>query len=271
MKKELGFKDSDGNISKDENRFIQEYADFLKNNPEKLERLNELKRRNKKYEDLQYKPLEGLEFVLQHGEFKQGVEFWQRNELKEIESKANDKNVLVERKKALKMLLPKIKKEINLYPEIKENFEFWILSIEDLQNMIDVYLNALETTKPKNNNIYNGHTPTILKSFNLKGVNSLLFEKSDLNQWESVFNTKKLNRPIKLKEGVTLKDLRYFIDELSDKFTFNKQRFKLLETIEAFSTFNGKIVLQSQYIDAKKDIKNAIAPLKNEIDKLFNQ
>ena len=51
MKKELGFKDSDGNISKDENRFIQEYADFLKNNPEKLERLNELKRRNKKYED----------------------------------------------------------------------------------------------------------------------------------------------------------------------------------------------------------------------------
>ena len=65
--------------------------------------------------------------------------------------------------------------------------------------------------------------------------------------------------------------MRYFIDELSDKFSFNKQRFKLLETIEAFSTFNGKIVLQSQYIDAKKDIKNAIAPLKNEIDKLFNQ
>ncbi len=271
MKKELGFKDSDGNISKDENRFIQEYADFLKNNPEKLERLNELKRRNKKYEDLQYKPLEGLEFVLQHGEFKQGVEFWQRNELKEIESKANDKNVLVERKKALKMLLPKIKKEINLYPETKESFEFWILSIEDLQNMIDVYLNVLDTKKPKNNNLFNGHTPTILKGFNLKGVNLLLFEKSDLKQWEDVFSTQKLNRPIKLKEGVTLKDLRYFIDELSDKFTFNKQRFKLLETIEAFSTFNGKIVLQSQYIDAKKDIKNAIAPLKNEIDKLFNQ
>ena len=273
MKKEFGFIDSDGNISNDENRFIQEYADFWKKHPEKLERLNELKRRNKKYEDLQYKPFEGLEFALQHGEFKQACEFWFRSELKEIESKGNDKNYfefLTGRKKALKMLIPKIKKEINLYPEIKENFEFWILSIEDLQNMIDVYLNALETSKPKNNNIYNGHTPTILKSFNLKGVNSLLFDKSDLNQWESVFNAKKLNRPIKLKEGVTLKDLRYFIDELSDKFSFNKQRFKLLETIEAFS-FNGKTVSQSQYIDAKKDIKNAIAPLKNEIDNLINQ
>ena len=272
MESKYSIEDSQGNKN-DIDRVLKECEDFWKKNPEKLERLNELKQRNKKFEDLQYKPFEGLEFVLQHGEFKQACEFWFRSELKEIESKGNDKNYfefLTGRKKALKMLIPKIKKEINLYPQIKENFEFWILSIEDLQNMIDVYLNALETTKPKNNNIYNGHTPTILKSFNLKGVNSLLFEKSDLNQWESVFNAKKLNRPIKLKEGVTLKDLRYFIDELSDKFSFNKQRFKLLETIEAFS-FNGKTVSQSQYIDAKKDIKNAIAPLKYEIDNLFNQ
>ena len=134
MKKEFGFIDSDGNVSNDENRILKEYEDFWKNNPEKLERLNELKRRNKKFEDLQYKPFEGLEFVLQHGEFKQGAEFWQRNELKEIESKANDKNFLVERKKALKMLIPKIKKEINLRTYILQ-----CTNIYNIKNINSIY------------------------------------------------------------------------------------------------------------------------------------
>ena len=104
----------------------------------------------------------------------------------------------------------------------------------------------------------------------MDGVNSILFEKSNLKQWECLFNTQKLKNPIKLKEDVTLKDLSYFLEKLSEKYSFSYAYRKCLETIGAF-WFERKIVISSQLSGAKQDSKNAIAPLKNKIDSFFSK
>lgn len=277
MKKEFGFIDSDGNISNDENRFIQEYADFWKKHPEKLERLNELKRLNKKFEDLQYKPFEGLEFALQHGEFKQACEFWFRSELKKIESKGNDENYfefLTGRKKALKMLIPIIKKEINLYPETKENFKFWILSIKNLKNVIEAFLEHLSREKRNSQTIvkqkilaFNNEVVDGLDSFEIiiTDINKLLFENSDISQWENLLKGNALENPIIIGKKATIKDFKYFIKSLQNK-VLKGNIYTDLERLNAFLFKGTKLkAVQIQKVNEDTEPK-----LKNEIDEIIS-
>lgn len=112
MENKFSFIDNDGNLSEDENKFIQEYTYFFANNPDKLEQLKEAEQRSKEYENLQYRKLEALEFALQHGDFKQGIEFWFRSQIKKIESKKNDTDYfdfLTRKKTGLKRLIIELK------------------------------------------------------------------------------------------------------------------------------------------------------------------
>lgn len=276
MKKEFEFIDSDGNKSNDKNRFLKEYEDFWKNNPEKLEQLNEAKQRSEKYNNLQYRELEAFEFVLQQGEFKQGCEFWFRSELKEIENKGNDKNYfefLEKRKKALKMLIPKIKKDINLYPETKENFEFWILSIEDLQNIIDANLEHLVREKKKGGTIskpkilaFNNEVIDALDNFEIiiTDINKLIFENSDIQQWENLLKGNVLENPIIIKEKVTIKDFKYLIKSLQKKIL----KGNIYTDFERQNTFlyKGEILKAKQIQKANDNIE---PKLKDKIDEII--
>lgn len=277
MKKGFGFIDSDGNLSNDENRFLKEYECFCKNNPEKLEQLKKLEQGSKKYENLQYRELEAFEFALQHGEFKQGCEFWYRSEIKEIESKQNDKNYfefLKERKMALKLLIPNIKQQINLYPETKENLEFLLFSIENLQNIIDAFLERLEKEKSKGRTI---STPKILAfkdnvidslddfEIIIDDINKVLFENSDIRQWEKLLKGNSLESPIVIGEKVTIKDFKYFIKSLQKK-VLKGNIYTDLERLNAFLFRGTKLkAVQIQKVNDDTEPK-----LKNEIDEIIS-
>lgn len=258
MEKQFYLTDNEGNK-------IDDLEKFFADNPELKDNFNSL--------ELYENPFEHYKFLLRNGNIKTGIENFYYSKIKEIESRQNKdsfKEYLIKEKEILDFLKDEFEARINLKSGIETEIKFAFSRAKQLQKIIDKHLKDLETPKPKNYTIQNGHTATILNSFDLEGFNSLLFEKSDLMQWECLFNTQKLNIPIKLKEDVTLKDLSYFLEELSKKYSFNYAYQKCLETIGAF-LFEREIVISSQLSGAKQDSKNALAPLKDKIDSLFSK
>ena len=277
MENKFSFIDNDGNLSEDENKFIQEYTYFFANNPDKLEQLKEAEQRSKEYENLQYRKLEALEFALQHGDFKQGIEFWFRSQIKKIESKKNDTDYfdfLTRKKTGLKRLIIELKKQINLYPDTKERNEFWILSIKGFQNEINTELKRLKGTKKQKGiaKIGVGEITLLLTLMEdiLEKINALLFDNSNLSQWEFILNSIEPPTPIKVKAEITLKDLRYFFDKLAEHEIFIRQYLTPLSNINAF-LFKGNTIKYNQLTQAKKDFKNAIPPHQTEIDIIFKR
>ena len=101
-------------------------------------------------------------------------------------------------------------------------------------------------------------------------INNLLFENSNLYQWECLLNCDTLPEPIKLREKTNIKDLRYFLDRLVKAEIINKTYLTLIENIKAF-IYNDKYITAGQLRDANQDLKKAESRIKTEINNIFKQ
>lgn len=99
-----------------------------------------------------------------------------------------------------------------------------------------------------------------------------LFESS-FEQWNNLFSNKIniFSKPIKLKFGTTLQDLREFLDALlhNVKMFKNQNYLSVLEKVKAFK-FKENIVSVQQLKRAKQGLKTITSPKnKNEINKII--
>ena len=101
-------------------------------------------------------------------------------------------------------------------------------------------------------------------------INNLLFENSNLYQWECLLNCDTLPEPIKLREKTNIKDLRYFLDGLVKAEIIKKTYLTLIENIKAF-IYNDKYITAGQLSDANQDLKEAESRIKTEINNIFKQ
>jgi len=262
-----------------EERLKKEFEEYKKNNPEKVEQVKNILRKEKELEIFEDYPFEKNLWILEHGEFKTAIEFFYRKELLELDQHKDEEDYierLSKRKDVYRLMAQNFKRDKALDFKVSNNFEFAIETFETLHDTIDFYLKQLERNKPKGkskvNKIANGDVRTVLKWINdiLPKINNLLFENSILEQWEQILNLEKLETPIQVKKDITLKDIRYFFDKLKEDDFIIPNYLTALISIEAI-LFNNQILKYSQLIDAKKDIKNAVPPHQLEIDRIFRK
>ena len=100
----------------------------------------------------------------------------------------------------------------------------------------------------------------------LEDINSLLFENSNEYQWEQLLKGIKLDKPIIINKGITIKDCKYFINKIFTDYKILKGRiYTDLERIEAF-LWNGDILTATQI----QKVENFTdAKLKPQIDEIL--
>lgn len=101
-------------------------------------------------------------------------------------------------------------------------------------------------------------------------INKLLFDSSNLYQWECILNYEPLPDPIKLKENTSIKDLRYFLDRLAKAEVIDSKYLTSVEEIKAFEYHNIYITAK-KLKDANQDLKRAESKIKTEIDQIFKR
>ncbi len=99
----------------------------------------------------------------------------------------------------------------------------------------------------------------------LPKLNNLLFDNSNVEQWETLLNGNTLREPIIIKKGVKIVDVRYFFTGLEGKYLIVSAYSMSFERQKALS-YESNILKGRQLNEAKK----AIYPkLKPDIDKLL--
>lgn len=101
-------------------------------------------------------------------------------------------------------------------------------------------------------------------------INKLLFDSSNLYQWECILNCEPLPDPIKLKENTSIKDLRYFLDRLAKAEVIDSKYLTPVEEIKAFE-FHNIYITAKKLKDANQDLKRAESKIKTEIDQIFKR
>lgn len=102
-------------------------------------------------------------------------------------------------------------------------------------------------------------------------INNLLFENSNLYQWECFLNCEPLPEPIKLKEKTSIKDLRYFLDKLVKAEVIDSKYLTPIEKIRAFEYHHNIYITAKKLKDANQDLKRAESKIKSEIDRIFKR
>lgn len=163
-----------------------------------------------------------------------------------------------------------------------------IIENEIQLRIIDDELSRLEREKAKGNPkggndqqsgenrvlAYNNNVKNAKKKIEsiLKDINTLIFENSTPDQWESVFNNQTPTIQIVVKPDVTFKDLRYFFDKLKDIGVFEVGYMKPLISLNAFYAKKSMCTLKHrQLIEGARSAKTAIPPLIDDINKLFDK
>lgn len=165
--------------------------------------------------------------------------------------------------------------------------EIGILTNEIIENDIQISiiedeLSRLESEKTKENTkiggsgksaknrvlAFNNKTKGSLEDIKiiLEDINSLLFENSNEYQWEQLLKGIKLDKPIIINKGITIKDCKYFINKIFTDYKILKGRiYTDLERIEAF-LWNGDILTATQI----QKVENFTdAKLKPQIDEIL--
>lgn len=271
MEKFISWSDSEGQNMD----LIKQYFD---QHPEMLEGKKELLEINQKYS------INLIEWRAKHGDFKTAIELLYRDILKEIESKKHDEdyNSFLMQENAPKLLISQFKRQAHLFPNQSKDIDFAVSTMEALQSIIEAELSRLESEKTKENTkiggsgksaknrvlAFNNKTKGSLEDIKiiLEDINSLLFENSNEYQWEQLLKGIKLDKPIIINKGITIKDFKYFIYKIFTDYKILKGRiYTDLEGIEAF-LWNGDILTAKQI----QKVGNLTDPkLKPQIDEIL--
>lgn len=148
--------------------------------------------------------------------------------------------------------------------------------LKKLRNDIDKAITPETSTKENKNNKKNYLYKLDFKvskqyiQIIFNDINNLLFENSNLYQWECFLNCEALPEPIKLKEKTSIKDLRYFLDNLVKAEVIDSKYLTTIEKIRAFEYHNIYITAK-KLKDANQDLKRAESKIKSEIDQIFKR
>ena len=87
----------------------------------------------------------------------------------------------------------------------------------------------------------------------LERMNEYLFVNSNEKQWKQFLKGEQLTEPINLKKGITLGDIKYFLDEVERKGIW-RATYATIEDIKAF-WYGGRILTAKQISGAKTSEK----------------
>ncbi len=196
--------------------------------------------------------------------------------LKKIDDIINNSNkktgILEILKKEIQMLITQNLADAELFPDKSSVYKYGVVKYKDLQDIINLELEKLSKfqSKPKSPKIlaFNNDVEGSLDDMEiiLKDINKLLFDSSTSQQWEQLFGGEKLDNPIVISNGVTIKDIKYFIKSLRNK-TLKGRIYEDLGRLNVF-IFEGEILTgkQMQKVDESTDAK-----LKNQIDNIISK
>ncbi|WP_312823241.1 hypothetical protein [Epilithonimonas sp.] len=192
------------------------------------------------------------------------------------------KKDLIERREFLKAQLESVRKwhrERNTDPN--RNPEIGILTNSIIESeiklgMIDDELRRLNPNKLQANNImkrkalaFNNQVNDSLGSFQIiiTEINQLLFDNSDIIQWEQLLKGENLDNSIIIKNGIAIKDFKYFISTIQEDYKILKGRiYGDLEGNKAF-LWNGNLLKAEQI----RKVENTTLPkLKPQIDEILS-
>lgn len=192
------------------------------------------------------------------------------------------KKDLIERCEFLKAQLESVRKwhkERNTDP--KRNPEIGILTNSIIESeikleMIDDELRRLNPSKTQANNImksktlaFNNEVGYSLGSLQIiiNEINQLLFDNSEIKQWEKLLKGEKLDKSIIIKNGVAIKDFKYFITKIQEDYKVLKGRiYGDLEDNNAF-LWNGNLLRAEQI----RKVENTTLPkLRPQIDNILS-
>lgn len=280
MEKPLILIDKDGNKIEDLDKFLSEQKFYLTDNEgNKIDDLEKFFADNPELKDkfnsleLYGNPFEFLKFRLLNGDIKTIIEHFYYSKIKEIESrqsKDNFKEYLIKQKEFLDFLKDEFEARIELNSGIESEIKFAFSRAKQLKKIIEKHLKHLVTKKNESPKIlaFNDNVEGGLDDIEiiLKDINDLLFDGSTSSQWEQLLRGKKLDNPIVISNGVTIKDVKYFIKSLRNK-TLKGRIYEDLGRLNVF-IFEGKILTgkQMQKVDESTDAK-----LKNQIDNIISE
>lgn len=151
-----------------------------------------------------------------------------------------------------------------------------IIESEIKLGMIDDEFRRLNTNELKGKNdvkrkvlAFNNAVSDSLGSFEiiLTEINQLLFDNSDIKQWEKLLKGEKLDNSIIIKNGIAIKDFKYFIAKIQEDYKVLKGR--IYGDLEDNNTFlwNGNLLRAEQI----RKVENTTLPkLKPQIDKILS-
>lgn len=175
-------------------------------------------------------------------------------------------------KKEIQMLITQNLADAELFPDKSGIYKYGVVKYKGLQEIINLELAKLSKfqSKPKSPKIlaFNDNVEGGLDDIEiiLKDINDLLFDGSTSQQWEQLLRGEKLDNPIVISNGVTIKDVKYFIKSLRNK-TLKGRIYEHLGRLNVF-IFEGEILTgkQMQKVDESTDAK-----LKNQIDNIISE
>ncbi len=101
----------------------------------------------------------------------------------------------------------------------------------------------------------------------MKQILNLLFEPTNSYQWECILNAQTPPTPIKIKQKVSLNNIRYFFDVLVECEIIRKEYITILcETKTIY--FKNKPLKNKQLRDAKTELNNTFCKFHNEIEQI---
>lgn len=177
-------------------------------------------------------------------------------------------------KKEIQMLITQNLADAELFPDKSGIYKYGVVKYKGLQEIINLELEKLSKLQSKSKSpkilAFNNDVEGSLDDMEiiLKDINKLLFDSSTSQQWEQLLGGEKLDNPIVISNGVTIKDIKYFIQQIQGTIKILKGGiYGLLECIEAF-LWNGEILKAEQL----RKVENVTNPkLKFEIDNIISE
>lgn len=189
-----------------------------------------------------------------------------------INNSDNKTSILEMLKKEIQMLITQNLADAELFPDKSGIYKYGVQKYKGLQDILSLELEKLSKfqSKPKSPKIlaFNDNVEDGLDDMEiiLSDINKLLFDESTIEQWEQLLRGEKLHNPIVISNGVTIKDVKYFIKSLRNK-TLKGRIYEDLGRLNVF-IFEGEILTgkQMQKVDESTDAK-----LKNQIDNIISE